>query len=128
MLSYRDPHLVRTLKVFREAAEWAVVGRFSDQDVKEAILGVFSDLDRPLSPSGKGEHETILALKGITLEMRQNQRKRVLAVTRKKLMGLAEKYLLKDWANGAVGVLSSEKILLEANKKLDGEVLTILKF
>ncbi|MBN2428314.1 MAG: insulinase family protein [Deltaproteobacteria bacterium] len=128
MLSYRDPHLVRTLKVFREAAEWAVAGRFSDQDVKEAILGVFSDLDRPLSPSGKGEHETILALKGITLEMRQNQRKRVLAVTREKLMGLAEKYLLKDWANGAVGVLSSEKILLEANKKLDGEVLTILKF
>ena len=103
MLSYRDPHLARTLKVFREAVAWAVDGHFSDQDVKEAILGVFSDLDRPLSPNGKGEHETILSLKGITPEMRQIQRRRILAVKREKLMELANNYFLKDWDKGGRG-------------------------
>jgi len=128
MLSYRDPHLARTLKVYREAVEWVVAGRFSDQDVKEAILGVFSDLDRPLSPSGKGDHETILSLKGITPEMRQAQRRRILAVRREKLTELANRYFLKDWEKGAVGVLSSEKAILDANKDLGDEALTILRF
>ena len=128
LLSYRDPHLVRTLNVYRKAVEWAAAGNFSDQDIKEAILGVFSDLDRPLSPSGKGDHETILYMKGITPDMRQTQRRRILAVNREKLMGLAENYLLHEWDNSAVGVLSGEKALLEANKSLGSEKLKILKF
>jgi presequence protease len=128
LLSYRDPHLSRTLGVFRKAVDWAVAGSFSDQDVKEAILGVFSDLDRPLSPSGKGEHETILSLKGITPEMRRDQRTRILAVNREKLVELAKNYLLKAWDNSAVGVLSGEKALQEANKNLGAEKLKILKF
>ncbi len=128
LLSYRDPHLGRTLGVFRKAVDWAVSGDFSDQDIKEAILGVFSDLDRPLSPSGKGEHETILHLKGITPEMRRDQRKRILAVNRDKLVELAKNYLLNAWEKSAVGVLSGEKALREANKSLGAEKLKIAKF
>jgi Zn-dependent M16 (insulinase) family peptidase len=128
LLSYRDPHLVRTLNVYRKAVEWVVSGDFADQDIKEAILGVFSDLDKPLSPCGKGDHETILYLKGLTPEMRQIQRQRILAVNRKKLVELAEKYLLHGWNKSSVGVLSSEKALLEANKSLEAEKLKISKF
>ena len=41
LLSYRDPHLARTLGVYRDAVEWAAAGRFEAQEVKEAVLGVY---------------------------------------------------------------------------------------
>ncbi|MEZ4483900.1 MAG: hypothetical protein R2864_04670 [Syntrophotaleaceae bacterium] len=64
MLSYRDPHLLRTLQVYRDAAEWAAAGSFSDDDIREAILAVFGNLDRPVSPAGKGQREFGYRLQG----------------------------------------------------------------
>ncbi|HKK00589.1 MAG TPA: insulinase family protein, partial [Desulfuromonadales bacterium] len=57
LLSYRDPHLARTLRVYDDAIAWAAGGRFDDQAIDEAILAVFSELDRPLSPGGRGHRE-----------------------------------------------------------------------
>ncbi|MEJ2200365.1 MAG: insulinase family protein, partial [Desulfuromonadaceae bacterium] len=46
LLSYRDPQLVRTLKVYDQAVDWAVSGAFDQTQLKEAILSIFSDLQR----------------------------------------------------------------------------------
>ncbi|MEA3544526.1 MAG: insulinase family protein, partial [Thermodesulfobacteriota bacterium] len=54
MLSYRDPHIVRTLQVYNQAIDWAVAGDFPPDSIKEAVLAVFGDLDKPLSPAGAG--------------------------------------------------------------------------
>ncbi|MEZ4598399.1 MAG: insulinase family protein [Syntrophotaleaceae bacterium] len=126
MLSYRDPHLLRTLDVYRGAAEWAASGRYGEEDIREAILAVFSNLDRPLSPGGKGHRDFEDQLQGVTREMRKIFRERVLAVDRAHLMELAEGYLLQRWAEGAVAVVSAEELLQQANRQL-GQTLTLEK-
>jgi Zn-dependent M16 (insulinase) family peptidase len=125
MISYRDPHLLRTLRVFRQAVDWAVSGSFSDADVKESILSVFSDIDRPLAPGSRGSYETLQFLKGVTPAMRQTLRAGIFEVNRQKLVELAEGNLLNQWAKSAVGVLSGKEKLLRANEELGAEGLTI---
>ncbi len=128
MLSYRDPHLTRTLRVYRDAAEWASAGRFEDSDIKEAILAVFSSLDKPLSPGGRGNREFANQLQGLTREMRQDLRERALAADRDLLRSTAEQYLLNQWEQSTVGVISSEELLRRANGELpEGEKLKIEK-
>ena len=40
----RDPCSTETLQVFQESIEWACSGRFSEKDVNEAKLSVFSQV------------------------------------------------------------------------------------
>ena len=41
-LLFRDPNSVETFKSFENCIDWAINGSFSDQDINEAKLGVFS--------------------------------------------------------------------------------------
>jgi hypothetical protein len=125
MLSYRDPQLVRTLKVYDEATRWVVAGDFNGEEITEAILAVFSDLDRPLSPGGRGNREFINTRQGQTMAMRQQLRERVLAVDQESLVAVAAKYLQNGQQESTVSVIASEEALCEANKELMGEKLKI---
>ncbi|KAK2868569.1 hypothetical protein Q7C36_000440 [Tachysurus vachellii] len=88
--SYRDPNCSQTLEVFRSCVGWAQDGRFTEQDVDEAKLSVFSAVDAPVAPSDKGLE---LFLNGITNEMKQAHRERLFAVTHKNLIDVANRYL-----------------------------------
>jgi Zn-dependent M16 (insulinase) family peptidase len=124
MLSYRDPHLTRTLGVYEDAIRWAVAGNFSAEAVKESILAVFSDLDKPLSPGGCGSQEFANIRQGMSHEMRNNMRQQLLRVDVAKLQEVAGRYL-KD-CPGAVAVLAGDGALQQANEKLE-EPLEIVK-
>lgn len=125
LLSYRDPHLVRTLNVFRDAVDWAAGGEFNDSEIKEAILAVFGDLDRPLSPASRGLREFGCRQQQLTLEMRQQLRRQVLATDRDTLQRIAGHYLGQGWDRSAVGVVSAEESLRQANRELPQLQLTI---
>ncbi|WP_298035988.1 insulinase family protein [uncultured Desulfuromonas sp.] len=125
MLSYRDPHLIRTLQVYRDAAEWAASGDFTDEAVKEAVLSVFSEIDRPLSPGGRGNREFAHIRQGLSLEMRQSLRGKILAVDAGSLRRAAERHLLAQWPQSAVGVMAGEEALRRANEELGDEGLRI---
>ena len=125
LLSYRDPHILRTLNVYDDAVEWVISGDFSDESIKEAILAVFSDLDRPLSPSGQAAQEFANLRQGLTLEMRNELRGKLLAVDRKALISAAETYLRQDVADHAVSVLAGEAALEKANAELGDRKLEL---
>jgi len=116
MLSYRDPRLEETLEVFEKAVDWAVAGRFTDEDIKEAILALFSDLDRPLSPGGRGSREFANLRQGLSLEMRNRYRARLLALGREELTRSAKLYLRDGWERRSVTVISSEEALKKATR------------
>lgn len=48
LYTHRDPNSMATLETFHRAAEWAVGGEFSDQDVSEALLSVFAKVRKIL--------------------------------------------------------------------------------
>lgn len=50
----RDPRSTETLQSFMKAIDWAKAGRFTQQDIDEAKLSVFSAVDAPVAPSDKG--------------------------------------------------------------------------
>lgn len=125
MLSYRDPHVLRTLKVYDDAVDWVISGEFSDESIKEAILGVFSDLDKPLSPSGQAAHEFANRRQGLTLEMRNELRGQLLAIDRQALIAVAETYLHEENADSAISVLAGEAALDAANAELGDAALEL---
>lgn len=124
-LSYRDPHIQRTLNVYNDSIAWVLEKRFSDEDLKEAILGVFGDIDKPLSPSGKGTREFIYTLRGITDKMRQKRREDLLSITRDDIMFAAEKHLKEGINKSSVAVISGKEMLEEASKGKEGLKLSI---
>ncbi len=54
-LSLRDPNTTQTLSAFRRGVEWVREGKFTQQDIDEAKLSVFSAVDAPVAPSNKGQ-------------------------------------------------------------------------
>lgn len=125
MLSYRDPHILRTLQVYDQAIDWAVAGDFSAESVKEAILAVFSDLDKPLSPAGVGSQEFANLRQGMTLDMRNQMRQKLLAVDTAALQRVARTYLQQG--QSAVSVLAGDAALREANEQLGAQALELQK-
>lgn len=125
LLSYRDPHIARTLRVFDDAIAWAATGRFSDEEVDQALLAVFSDLDRPLSPGGRGNREFADRRQGLTPDLRATYRQRLLTVGRSELVRVAADYLGQTQAQSAVAVIAGEDLLRRANADLGSEKLLI---
>ncbi|XP_077368737.1 presequence protease, mitochondrial [Festucalex cinctus] len=103
--SYRDPNSVQTLSAFSKGVDWAKSAKFNQQDIDEAKLSVFSAVDSPVAPSGKG---MTLFLSGITDEMKQQHRERLFAVTRENLLDVAERYLSVGNKTCGVAVLGPE--------------------
>lgn len=108
MLSYRDPHLARTLSVYDNAFEWLTSGDFTDRDVEETILQTCSGMDTPMSPAGKAMLEYVNARKGKTKAMRERFRKGVLSCTREDLIRVGTRYLS---TKPSVAAVTSEEIL-----------------
>ncbi|PLY02559.1 MAG: peptidase M16 [Desulfuromonas sp.] len=126
LLSYRDPHLIRTLDVYDQAAQWAAAEDFSDEAIKEAKLSVFSDLDRPLSPGGRGAHEFSNLKQGLTLEMRQQLRQQLLACGRHEISAAATRYLVEN-RERVDSIISGEEQLARANEKISDNKISINK-
>ena len=125
LLSYRDPHILRTLQVYDQAIDWAVAADFPADSLKESILAVFGDLDKPLSPAGAGAEEFANIRQEMTLEMRNGMRQRLLAVDVVALQRVAEKYLKNGVSS--VAVLAGEAALQQANEQLGESPLELLK-
>ncbi|XP_065809409.1 presequence protease, mitochondrial-like [Labrus bergylta] len=109
--SYRDPNSVQTLSAFRRGVDWAKSGQFTQQDIDEAKLSVFSAVDSPVAPADKGMGRF---LSGVTNEMKQNHRERLFAVTHQSLVEVAERYLGVGQRTCGVAILGPEN---EAIKK-----------
>lgn len=61
-VSLRDPNSVQTLSAFRKGVDWAKSGQFTQQDIDEAKLSVFSAVDSPVAPAHKGEQTSFITI------------------------------------------------------------------
>lgn len=103
--SYRDPNSIQTLSAFRRGVDWAKAGHFTQQDIDEAKLSVFSAVDSPVAPADKGMGRF---LSGVTDEMKQSHRERLFAVGHKNLVDVAERYLSVGQRTCGVAILGPE--------------------
>lgn len=90
--SYRDPFNRKTLDAFDSSLDWlnSNWSTITDQDIFEAKLGVLQTIDAPIAAGSKGLTEFKY---GITPDMLQNQRNRIISTNKDKMMKAATKYL-----------------------------------
>ena len=125
LASYRDPHIVSTLKAFENAGAFIRSGDFSDENVKEAILQVCSEIDKPDPPGPAARKAYYRMIISLSDEMRIKFKRRLLSLTREEVTQVAEKYFDKNETQKTVAVISGEDKLKAANTKLSGKPLKL---
>jgi Zn-dependent M16 (insulinase) family peptidase len=123
--SYRDPHIAATLNVYQNAAEFIRSNIYSDEDVKEAILQVCSEIDKPDPPGPAARKAFYRKIISLSDDIRRQYKSRLLALSRKRVNAVAEKYFDRNAKHQAVAVISSEEKLKAANAKLAGSPLEL---
>ncbi len=123
--SYRDPHIVATLTVFNAASDFIRSGRFSEADVKEAILQVCSEIDKPDPPGPAARKAFFRQIVGLSDAMRLRHKTELLKLDRSAVMETAERYFGQPRPDKAVAVISSRDRLLAANEELVPNRLTL---
>ena len=118
LYSYRDPNSIETLQSFGKAVDWAKSGKFTQQDIDEAKLSVFSTVDSPVAPSAKGMS---LFLYGLSDEMKQAYREQLFAVNHDKLTSVSHKYLGIGKSTHGLAILGREK------RRREDDALWIIK-
>ena len=122
--SYRDPHIVSTLKVYDDAPVFIKTADLSDDDIKEAILQVCSEIDAPDSPGAAARKAFFRKIISLSDEMRQRFKQRLLEINRDQVIQTAEKYF-SDVESHAIAVISSEDKLNAANQSLSDKPLKL---
>jgi hypothetical protein len=122
-LSYRDPHLAETLKIFQDAEEFFTQNEISQDEMKKAIISTIGMLDKPLDPAGRGYISLIRDFAGLTDTMRQKFREDILSATPQKLRNVLAGYFSAAGKGAAVAVYSSQEKLQEANELLEGKLI-----
>jgi len=88
-VSYRDPHLNNTLKVFDGLADFIRNFDASKEDMERYIIGTMGTIDIPLSPRAKGSRSMQAYLDEISVEEMQQIRDETLHTTVENIRALA---------------------------------------
>jgi Zn-dependent M16 (insulinase) family peptidase len=96
--SYRDPNPLNTIKIMRNAGQWAVDKKWSDRDLEDAKISVFQGVDAPRAVNEEGMSNFVY---GITEEMKQTRREQLLDVTKDQVREVAQKYIVNALSKGS---------------------------
>jgi Zn-dependent M16 (insulinase) family peptidase len=116
--SYRDPHIISSLEAYARARDFIMRGAISDAEVKEAIIAVSGDIERPETASEQGRKAFARHLIGLDDEQRRRFREGLLAVKREDLARVGDSHLHEDWRDYSVALVSAEEKMCTVNKKL----------
>jgi Zn-dependent M16 (insulinase) family peptidase len=125
VLSYRDPHLVGTLRVFEGILDHVRKARWSERDIQHAIIAQAKLDQRPIRPEGA----TLLALYrrrfGLTPELRRANRAQLLDATPAEVHRAMLAFLEEALPRASVCVMASRERLEQANRELGDRALRI---
>ena len=116
MVSYRDPNLEKTNRIFEESVEYVEHFEVSERDMTKYIIGTMSSLDTPLNPNSKGMRSMSAWLQGLEEETVQRERDQVLTCESKDIRALAP-YLKAVLSQKHICVIGNEA-KLEEQKEL----------
>ncbi len=89
-VSYRDPHLERTIQVYEEAARYIAGCNLGEREVTQFIIGAVSEADTPMTPAIKGLYSLGCYMTGLTMDQLQKEREELLSVNLETLQGLSK--------------------------------------
>jgi Zn-dependent M16 (insulinase) family peptidase len=128
LLSYRDPNIVNTLQVYREAMDYICKNKTSREELEKTIIGTIGSLDKPMDPASRGYIAMIRDFTGLSDKDRLKFRNSILDMTPELLLEAASRFFPSVSDSAVVSVYSSYENLQKANEvlaqKLTVEALT----
>ena len=120
-VSYRDPHLKRTLDVFAGLPDYIEAFTADEREMTKYIIGAVSSRDVPRTPQMQGNISRSAYFDGVTEEMLQKERDQILNAAAEDIRALAPmiRAILSD---GQICVVGSETVL-----RKDGDLLSEIK-
>ena len=91
LVSYRDPHINNTLRIYRELADYVENFECSDRQMNQFIIGAISDIDVPQTASTEGKANCVYYLTGVQEKDRQKARDEILSCSMEDIRDLAER-------------------------------------
>ena len=88
-VSYRDPHLKRTLEVYEQAADYLEHLELDEQALTGLIISTIGSVDHPRGAYDEGRMAFSALMTGVTDEMRQKSREEIIDCTVEDLRALA---------------------------------------
>jgi Zn-dependent M16 (insulinase) family peptidase len=125
LYSFRDPHIVETLRVFAGLRDYVAAQQWSQTDVDRAIIGSAKEAERPIRPGEATGQALARYLRGDTDELRERRYAATLAATPSGVRETVLRYLDANAGATAVCVVSSREQLAEANRALGDAALTV---
>jgi len=127
--SYRDPHIKRTLDVYKNACDFIINGDYSQTDVKEAILQICSEIDKPETPGPAAMKAFYRDITKLNDGIRRQFKDSLLQMDKKRIQAIARQYFTLDDTQKGTAVISSKANLEQANQELakQGKPLNLFK-
>jgi Zn-dependent M16 (insulinase) family peptidase len=116
--SYRDPHITRTLEVYKNACAFIINGQYSSTDIKEAVLQVCSEIDKPETPGPAAMKAFYRKITKLDDDIRRRFKDSLLTISKRKIQNIAQKYFTIDDNKKGTAVISSKQGLEKANRQL----------
>lgn len=125
LVSYRDPNLGETLKVYDEMHDFLKSFQIEEREMTKYIIGTISRLDLPLTPYMKGERAIEYYLRKITPEDLQKEREEIISTSQQDIRELSD-MMLELMKRKSYCVLGSEMKIRE-NKELFGSLVEVFE-
>jgi Zn-dependent M16 (insulinase) family peptidase len=125
--SYRDPHIISTLNTYREAAGFIKSAPYNNEDIKEAVLQICSEFDKPDPPGPAAKKAFYRDLLSMSDEKRKKFKQNLLKLSRDQVVAAAETYFKDDYGDYGVAVISNEEKLNAANENLGDQAFTLFR-
>jgi Zn-dependent M16 (insulinase) family peptidase len=125
LASYRDPHIVQTLKVYAGVHAFIKSGVIGAEDIKEAVLQVCSEIDKPDPPGPAARKAFLRKIVGLTDEDRLAYKQRVLKVTQEQVLAAGETYFAEAPTRSGVAIIAGQEHLADANAQLGPKPLAL---
>lgn len=99
LVSYRDPHLKRTLEVYQGVPDYIRAFEADEREMTKYIIGTISNKDVPRTPQMQGSISKTAYFSNVTEDMLQKERNQILGAQKEdiqKLAALVETVLSDD--------------------------------
>jgi len=116
--TYRDPNIASSLAAIEEAITKLCQTPCTPEQLEEAKLQIFQDLDTPLPPCSRGYTAFGRLRAGCTPEVRQTYRDQLFSVTPEAVQAAAIKHLQPGFARGITVAFTGKELLEKENKLL----------
>ena len=116
LASYRDPKLVESLEAYRGLADWLEGKTFAARELDKYVIGTISGMDVPLTNSMRLDKVSLIHLKQISDQLRQQVRDQVLDVRNEDLQALGP--VIRDLLSDGYLCVVGGRQPIEKNKEI----------